>query len=295
MVSGPAQYGATALMLRCTKGDGKPAVSGRMRGAGLSLGRSGKAPPDRPAFQPHWGKPAVRNERGDRGNVGIIRSPVAPRSYPTAGFYGRRDETRLEHGRRLQAYLALRTPTRDDRRAALLAGIEAAEATDRGEPIVTALIEAFRRRAVLLPAAGEVERLALAARAIARRRANAALLRGMTDEQLAAIDGLLEVDATIGQTRFGWLRAAPEAPGDQNLLGLVERLAFVRALGLGPSWRDLIHPERFRQLAREGEVSPSWLVADFSPLRRRATIAAQVLELATTLTDAAVVMFMKLK
>src|SRR3954451_9658298 len=36
----------------------------------------GKAPPDRPVFQPYWGKPAVRNERGDRGNVGIIRSPV---------------------------------------------------------------------------------------------------------------------------------------------------------------------------------------------------------------------------
>src|SRR3954447_868816 len=36
----------------------------------------GKAPPDRPAFQPYWGNPAVRNERGDRGNVGIIRSPV---------------------------------------------------------------------------------------------------------------------------------------------------------------------------------------------------------------------------
>src|SRR4051812_10156857 len=36
----------------------------------------GKAPPDRPAFQPYWGKPAVRNERGDRGNVGSIRSPV---------------------------------------------------------------------------------------------------------------------------------------------------------------------------------------------------------------------------
>src|SRR3954454_2626441 len=76
MVSGPAQYRATALMLRCTKGDGKPAVSRHMPGAGLSLWRSGKAPPDRPAFQPYWGKPAVRNERGDRGNVGIIRSPV---------------------------------------------------------------------------------------------------------------------------------------------------------------------------------------------------------------------------
>src|SRR3954466_8014946 len=75
-IGGPAQYGTTALTLRCTKGDGKPAVSRRMPGAGLSLWRSGKAPPDRPAFQPYWGKPAVRNERGDRGNVGIIRSPV---------------------------------------------------------------------------------------------------------------------------------------------------------------------------------------------------------------------------
>src|SRR3954466_8818045 len=75
-IGGPAQYGTTALTLRCTKGDGKPGVSRCMPGAGLSLWRSGKAPPDRPAFQPYWGKPAVRNERGDRGNVGIIRSPV---------------------------------------------------------------------------------------------------------------------------------------------------------------------------------------------------------------------------
>jgi hypothetical protein len=35
-----------------------------------------KAPLGKPAFQPYWGKPAVRNDREDRGNVGIIRSPV---------------------------------------------------------------------------------------------------------------------------------------------------------------------------------------------------------------------------
>src|SRR5215471_7388969 len=33
-----------------------------------------------PSFQPYWGKPAVRNDRGDRGDVGIIRSPVRARS-----------------------------------------------------------------------------------------------------------------------------------------------------------------------------------------------------------------------
>ncbi len=31
---------------------------------------------DTPAFQPYWGKLTVRNDRGDRGNVGIIRSLV---------------------------------------------------------------------------------------------------------------------------------------------------------------------------------------------------------------------------
>ena len=36
----------------------------------------GKAPSDKPALEPYRGKPAVRNLRGDDGNVGIIRSPV---------------------------------------------------------------------------------------------------------------------------------------------------------------------------------------------------------------------------
>jgi hypothetical protein len=46
---------------------------------GSRLKRSGhlrKAPSEMPAFQPYRGKPAVRNDREDRGNVGIIRSPV---------------------------------------------------------------------------------------------------------------------------------------------------------------------------------------------------------------------------
>ena len=45
-------------------------------GSRLKPRTSGKAPLGKPAFQPYWGKPAVRNDREDRGNVGIIRSPI---------------------------------------------------------------------------------------------------------------------------------------------------------------------------------------------------------------------------
>src|SRR5271156_6159182 len=44
---------------------------------GATRGRlRGKAPADTSALKPYWGKPAVRNFRGDDGNVGIMRSPV---------------------------------------------------------------------------------------------------------------------------------------------------------------------------------------------------------------------------
>ena len=51
-----------------------------------ALGR--RRPKRHPSFQPYWGKPAVRNDRGDRGDVGIIRSPVRASILPDCGGRG---------------------------------------------------------------------------------------------------------------------------------------------------------------------------------------------------------------
>ena len=45
----------------------------------------GKVLPYMPAFQPYRGKPAVRNDREGRGNIGIIRSPVRASTLPDCG------------------------------------------------------------------------------------------------------------------------------------------------------------------------------------------------------------------
>jgi len=47
-----------------------------MRGTRLTVERCRKALSDMLALKPYWGKPTVRNFRGDDGNVGIIRSPI---------------------------------------------------------------------------------------------------------------------------------------------------------------------------------------------------------------------------
>src|SRR5215470_19080301 len=69
----------------CAKGRYKPNISRCMSGAGLSRPMRGKVLPYMPAFQPYRGKPAVRNDREGRGNVGIIRSPVRASTLPDCG------------------------------------------------------------------------------------------------------------------------------------------------------------------------------------------------------------------
>src|ERR1700747_1716514 len=72
----PDSERTTVATTKCTKGGCKLDGGRRMPGAGLTRRSPRKAPLGQSAFQPYWGKLAVRNDRGDRGNVGIIRSPI---------------------------------------------------------------------------------------------------------------------------------------------------------------------------------------------------------------------------
>src|ERR1700730_13487630 len=64
---------------------------------GATIGRlAGKAPSDRPALKPYWGKPAVRNFRGGDGNVGIIRSPVRAIALPDYRIGGGVETARVQ-------------------------------------------------------------------------------------------------------------------------------------------------------------------------------------------------------
>ena len=208
--------------------------------------------------------------------------------------YARREETRRDHIARLMIYLGVRSATVQDRRAGLLSAIEAAAMSDSGASIVNAIVATLRERGALLPVVEIIERMGLAARAIARRRAEGALIEGLTPEKLQALDKLLEVDVAIGQTRFHWLRSAPEAPAASNLVGLTERIAFQRTLEIDPGVRARVVSGRWDQMVREGNATPAWLANDFNASRRHALIVAQVIKLGEKLTDDAVTMFIKL-
>ncbi|MFC7478250.1 Tn3 family transposase [Dankookia sp. GCM10030260] len=208
--------------------------------------------------------------------------------------YAERDQTRREHGAELQVALRLRSFRLADWRGCLRVGAEAAWATDRGEAIVAAMLVHLRREGVVVPGAAVLERIGLAARARARRLALARLTQGIGNAERAALDAVLKPDPALrGRSRLVWLRDAPQAPGPTNILALLDRLEWVRALGVGAGRTGRIHPARLARLVEEGGIITAQHLADLEPTRRAALLVAGVAELRTRLADATLAMFGK--
>jgi hypothetical protein len=207
--------------------------------------------------------------------------------------YGGRAKTRLEHGWDVATHLGVRGFEAGNIAFALDRASQVAWSTNQGLPIAQAVVEGLRERGVILPASARIERIGLAGRAHARKRALDAVAGAVTAEQATALDALLVPDPTTGVTPIAWLRDIADSPSARNLSGLLSRLAYVRQIGLDPAVADTVHERRFRQLVREGAVAPAFLLSDYSVRRRRATLAAQLIDLEARLSDAAVQMFDK--
>jgi Domain of unknown function (DUF4158) len=215
---------------------------------------------------------------------------------PAAMFaeYARRPQTMTDHARELATALGLRAAIRSDLSVMIEAGAAAAWSTDKGFPIAAGIVDALRRAGIMLPAPAVVERTGIAGRARARKRAADALLDGLTGEQLAALDSLLVVNQTSGLTTVAWLKTIPGVPKADHVRDLVDKLRAVRAIGIDRSVGGRIHESRLRQLVREGHGSPAYLLDRYTVHRRRATLAALLIDLEPRLTDAVLDMADKL-
>ncbi|MCW6513048.1 DUF4158 domain-containing protein [Lichenifustis flavocetrariae] len=119
-------------------------------------------------------------------------------------LYARREETRREHAREIVAGLGLRPVRAGDYRLLIAAAAHTAAATEKGGPIVQAIIEKLKDEGILVPGAELLERLALAGRAAARRQAYRGLIQGLGK---VSFDQLI-VDRVGDRTLLGWIAEA---------------------------------------------------------------------------------------
>jgi len=207
--------------------------------------------------------------------------------------YALRDQTRREHAVELQRLLRLRNFRLADWRACLAVGANAAWATDRGEPIVQAMLAHLRAGNVLIPATAVLERVGLAARVRARKRVFQVMAEGLTKATREALERLLTFDPALRRSPFAWLRDYPESPAPSNMIALLDRLEYVRGLGIDAARARRIHPARLSRLLAEGAIITVQHIGDLQPARRTAILVAQIADLETRLADATLAMFEK--
>lgn len=208
--------------------------------------------------------------------------------------YASREQTMTDHARELASRLGLRNPVRDDIPLMIDAATKAAWATDKGTTIVAGVIAGLREAGILLPAMSTIERAGIAGRARARKRAAHVILASVSAGQLADLDGLFVPDAPDGSTRLTWLKTIPVAVKADHIRQILDRLRFVREIGISAEAASTVHPDRYRQFVREGRASASYMIERYATARRHATLVAFLIDIEERLTDAAVEMADKL-
>ena len=208
---------------------------------------------------------------------------------PASGFddYAAREQTMTDHAGAVAAALGLRPATRADLTLMMDAATTAAWATDKGLVIGMAVIDALRGAMIALPSPLTIERAGIAGRARARKRSHKALLAGLDPAQVARLDSLVAVDPATESTRLTELRSIPTAAKPDNVRAILAKLAVVREIGIPTGTATAVHPDRLSRLAREGRLSPTYLIERYTTSRRRATTVALLIDLEARLIDAA--------
>jgi TnpA family transposase len=241
----------------------------------------------------HPGRPLRAGERPPPELVAFVADQVS--AAPEAlGDYLASEQNRRRHAAELQERLGLRPF--GPRVAADLADwlLPHAIEDDRLSHLAGLVLEECRRRRVVIPAPRALERLCMEVRHRTRREVHRRLTDGLSVEGRRRLDALTARRGRSNQSWLAWLRQMPEATRPSAMLGLVERLGHVRALGLDAGHGHRVHQARLARLAREAGRTTVQHIAGYERGRRHATLVAAALDITADLTDAALDLFDRL-
>ena len=239
------------------------------------------------------GRPLRAGERPPRSMLEFVadQTGVLPESVDE---YLTTERNRRCHAAELQDRLRLRPfGTRPAAELAVWLLSQAIE-EERFAYLAALVVDECRQRRIVLPWPAALERLCVEVRHQARREVHRRLTNGLSAEQRKRLDALTQRREETSQNWLTWLRQMPEAAKPTAMLGLIERLEYVRGIGIEPGRGHLIHQTRLAQLAREASRTTVQHVAGYERHRRHAILVAIGLDLAASLTDQAIDLFDRL-
>src|SRR6516165_3104551 len=276
------------LIRHYTLSAGDLAIVHRCRGEHNRLGRALML-----CYLRYPGRPLRAGERPPAVLTAFVAEQID--ALPTAmGAYLAAERNRQRHAVECQERLRLRPFGKHA--AAELADSLHPQAIERDRlfHLAELVMEECRRRRIVVPTSWRLERICIDLRFRARREIERRLTDDLSPEQRRQLDALTRRRAKSGQSWLGWLRQMPPATKPAAMLGLIERLNHVRAIGIDAARGHRVHQTRLAQLAREAGRMTAQHIAGYERQRRYAILIAITLDLGPALTDQAIDLFERL-
>ena len=163
-----------------------------------------------------------------------------------------------------------------------------AEAAESSEGLVRAFVEECRRRQIILPGITTIERLCADALVAAERRIEDRIVARLESRMRRRLDDLLGAAENGWQSFFLWLRGFEVGTNTADMNRLLDRMEFLKAIGLEPEILDGVPPHRIKTLRRQGERYFTQGLQDIGSNRRLAILATCVVEWSASIADTVV-------
>ena len=255
--------------------------------------RQKRRPHNRLGFAVQWaylrfpGRAWEREETPPAPVLAYIAAQIHVEIALLAQYAQGREETRWEHFQELVTAGHFHPYSQEMQRELGTWLLPAALSTDSGIRLLEALVREMQTRRIVLPALSTLERLIWEVRHKAQNQSIQMLAHSLTAEHKARLDALLkkEESAPHQQLPLTWVRHVSGKTAPVTLLRFLERITFLKGIGLPPDLGRVLHQNRLLSLAREGARYTPQFMARMQAERRYAILAAFVLETIASLTD----------
>jgi len=150
-------------------------------------------------------------------------------------------------------------------------------------------IDFLRKNKIILPAITTLERMVWEARAMAEKKLFNTVNRSLTNEQKEKLEEVItsQHPSESNKTILGWLKEPPGHPSPETFLRVIERLEYIRGIGLETVQISHLHRNRLLQLSRLGSRYEPYAFRDFQENKRYSILTVYLLQLTQELTDKA--------
>lgn len=205
--------------------------------------------------------------------------------------YGRRIHTRTDHFLRVQSYLGFRKATMVDLEELTRWLVQRALEHDKPTLLLQLACEHLHHEQIVRPGISRLERVVSTARQQAQVETYRFLLSILTSNRRHWLDALLEPEAETGRTRLTWLRASATAASAQQILTVLQKIAFLQENGVANWDVSMLNPNRLKFLAQIGRKANNQTLQRHTKKRRYPILVTFLKQALQTLTDEVIEMY----